>query len=109
MANMNRTLGALLSDARIAPIADKAIWKRDLSQEEMWHKTLAQLKEEQFGGELAQGFDRLFAAVEKGNLSLAHATASDIMSIVIAANVQKNGCLIPSCNVNIPLITTQAS
>lgn len=66
MADMNRTLGALLSDVRIAPIADKAIWKRDLSKEDMWHKTLAQLHEDHFGGELAQGFDRLFAAVETG-------------------------------------------
>lgn len=66
MADMNRTLGEILSDARIAPIADKAIWKMDLSKEEMWHKTLAQLREEHFGGELAQGFDRLFAAADSG-------------------------------------------
>ena len=56
------TLGELLSDPRIAKIADQAIRKWDLSQEEMWHKTLEQLRAEHFGGNLELGFDRLFAA-----------------------------------------------
>ena len=67
MANESMTLGALLSDPRIAPIAQQAIWKMDLPREELWNRTLAQLREEHFGGELSQGFDRLFAAADSGD------------------------------------------
>ena len=66
MLNENITLGELLSDPRIAPIAADAIRGRDLSREELWHKSLRQLREERFGGGLAAGFERLFAAAEGG-------------------------------------------
>ena len=63
----DRTLGELLSDPRIAPVAADAIRDMDLSKEEMWNKTLNQLKDEHFGGGLSAGFSRLFAAAESGN------------------------------------------
>lgn len=66
MADMSLTLGEILSDPRIRPIAPDAIRARNLSGEEMWHKTLEQLKKEHFGGDLSAGFDRLFAAAESG-------------------------------------------
>ena len=61
---MEKTLGELLSDERISLIAPDAIRKWDLSKEEMWHKTLSQLRAEHFGGELSEGFERLFSAAE---------------------------------------------
>ncbi|MBQ6174199.1 MAG: alpha/beta hydrolase [Clostridia bacterium] len=64
--DMNKTLGECLSDPRIAPIAGDAIRCMDLKSEPMWDKTLLQLREEHFGGDLARGFDRLFAAAEAG-------------------------------------------
>ena len=67
MADMSLTLGEILSDPRIRPIAPDAIRARNLSGEEMWHKTLEQLKKEHFGGDLSAGFDRLFAAAESGS------------------------------------------
>ncbi len=63
---MERTLGEILSDSRISLIAPDAIKKWDLTGEDMWNKTLAQLREEHFGGELREGFERLFAAAETG-------------------------------------------
>ena len=63
---MERTLGEILSDPKISRIAPDAIRKWDLSKEEMWNKTLSQLKADHFGGELREGFDRLFAAAETG-------------------------------------------
>lgn len=66
MINMNDTLGEYLSDPRLEPIADKAIWKLDLTKEPMWNKTLGELWLERFGGEVAQGLDRLFAAERTG-------------------------------------------
>ena len=63
---MERTLGEILSDPKISRIAPDAIRKWDLSKEEMWNKTLSQLREDHFGGELREGFDRLFAAAETG-------------------------------------------
>ena len=63
---MEKTLGAILSDPKIGRIAPDAIRKRDLTKEEMWNKTLAQLWEEHFGGGLREGFERLFAAAETG-------------------------------------------
>ena len=63
---MERTLGEILSDERISRIAPDAIRKWDLSKEEMWNKTLSQLRADHFGGELREGFDRLFAAAETG-------------------------------------------
>ncbi len=63
---MERTLGELLSDPKISLIAPDAIRKWDLSKEDMWNKTLSQLREEHFGGEIREGFERLFAAAETG-------------------------------------------
>ena len=63
---MERTLGEILSDPKIRPIAPDAIRKRDLAKEEMWGKTLSQLRAEHFGGELREGLDRLFAAADTG-------------------------------------------
>ena len=64
---MERTLGEILSDDRIRLIAQDAVRKWDLSREEMWNKTLSRLKEEHFGGQLREGFERLFAAAETGD------------------------------------------
>ena len=64
---MERTLGEILSDPKISRIAPDAIRKRDLSKEEMWTKTLSQLRADHFGGELREGFERLFAAAETGD------------------------------------------
>ena len=63
---MPKTLGEILSDPRIAKIAPDAIRNWDLSGEKFWNRTLEQLKEEYFSGELKEGFDRLFAAAESG-------------------------------------------
>ena len=62
-----KTLGELLRDPRIAPIASDAITNMDLSKEDMWNKSLAQLREEHFGGNLTAGFQRLFTAAETGS------------------------------------------
>ena len=62
-----KTLGKLLRDPRIAPIASDAITNMDLSKEDMWNKSLAQLREEHFGGNLTAGFQRLFTAAETGS------------------------------------------
>ena len=66
MADMFLTLGEVLNDPRIRKIAPDAIRAMDLSKDEIWGKTLEQLKQEHFGGDLAAGFDRLFAAAESG-------------------------------------------
>ena len=63
----NSTLGEVLSDPRIAPIAADAIRERDLSKEELWDKTLLQLKAEQiFAGEIGKGIRRLYQAADTG-------------------------------------------
>ena len=63
----NRTLGELLSDPRISPIAGDAIRNRDLKSEPLWDKTPAQLKEEHFfTGEIAAGIRRLYEAAGSG-------------------------------------------
>ncbi len=66
MTSMNRKLSEILGDPRIRLIAADAIRKKDISQDDIWDKTLAQLREIQFGGNLQRGFDRLFAAAESG-------------------------------------------
>ena len=66
MLDENRTLGECLSDPRIRPIAPDAVRNRDLSAEPMWGKSLRQLREEHFGGGLARGFERLYAAAQSG-------------------------------------------
>ena len=63
---MEKTLGQWLTDERIAKIASDAIRDWDLSKEEMWNKTLTQLREEHFGGEIREGLERLYAAADSG-------------------------------------------
>ena len=63
---MEKTLGQWLTDERIAKIAPDAIREWDLSKEEMWNKTLTQLREEHFGGEIREGLERLYAAADSG-------------------------------------------
>ena len=68
MAIESRTLGELLMDPRIRPIAEDAIRNRDLSREEVWNKTPGQLRDEHFFfGEVDKGFRRLFEAAETGD------------------------------------------
>ena len=68
MSVKNRTLGELLSDPRIRPVAADAIRNRDLSGEDLWNMTPAQLKEEHvFYGDVAAGFQRLFDAADTGD------------------------------------------
>ncbi len=68
MSYENTSLGALLSDPRIAPIASDAIRKRDLSAEPVWDMTLSRLKDEGFfSGDIARGFDRLYRAADAGD------------------------------------------
>ena len=67
MIEETKTLGELLSDPRIRPIAADAIRDMDLTQDAMWNKTLKELREEQFGGNLNAGFSRLYEAAESGN------------------------------------------
>ena len=66
MIDEKKTLGELLTDPLIGRIAPDAIRFMDLSKEAMWGKSLAQLREEHFGGDLAAGFDRLFQAARTG-------------------------------------------
>ena len=64
MIDTNKTLGEILSDKRIAKIAPDAIRNLDLSQQELWNKTLTQLKQDHFGGDLTAGFETLFRTAE---------------------------------------------
>ena len=67
MAHEQDTLGTLLSDPRIAPIANDAIRNRALRAEPLWNMTLSQLKREHsFTGEIARGIDRLYRAADTG-------------------------------------------
>ena len=66
MIDERKTLEELLTDPLIAKIAPDAIRYMDLSKEAMWGKSLAQLREEHFGGDLSAGFDRLFRAAGTG-------------------------------------------
>lgn len=67
MSCENMTLGALLSDKRIAPIAADAIRKWDLSAEPLWNCTLEQIKREHFVNcEIARGIERLYRAADTG-------------------------------------------
>ena len=55
MTYENCTLGSLLSVPEISRIAKDAIRNRDLSQEDLWNKTLKQLREEHiFSGNIMQ-------------------------------------------------------
>ena len=66
MIDERKTLKELLTDPLIGKIAPDAIRFMDLSKEELWEKSLAQLRKEYFGGDLAAGFDRLFEAARSG-------------------------------------------
>ena len=66
MIDEKKTLGELLSDPLIGQIAPDAIRNMDLSKEEMWNKSLLQLREDHFGGNLTAGFETLFAAARRG-------------------------------------------
>ena len=67
MTMENRTLGEVLSDPRIRPIAPDAIRYRDLSTEELWNKTLAQIREEHFfSSDIGRGVQRLYRAADTG-------------------------------------------
>lgn len=67
MIDDRKTLGAYLSDPRIRQIAPDAIRNRDLSKEEVWNKTLPELRaEEFFGSDIRRGLERLFRAAEGG-------------------------------------------
>lgn len=56
----NRTLGSILEDPIIAEIAPDAIKDYGIEKQEMYHKTLKQLHEEHFGGNITRGLQRLF-------------------------------------------------
>ena len=66
MIDERKTLGEILSDPLIARIAPDAIRRMDLRQDEKWGKTLAQLRQDCFGGDLAAGFETLFQAAKSG-------------------------------------------
>lgn len=66
MIDMNKTLGELLEDSRIRPIAKDAIRDLDLTKDAKYRMTLRQLWDLPFGGHLQEGFDRLFRAAETG-------------------------------------------
>ena len=68
MIDERKTLGELLSDPRIRKIAPDAIRNRDLSREEVWNKTPAQLQDEHFFfGDIGRGFQRLYDAADTGD------------------------------------------
>jgi acetyl esterase/lipase len=66
MIDERKTLKELLTDPLIARIAPDAIRFMDLSKEDLWEKSLEQLRKECFGGDLAAGFERLFEAARSG-------------------------------------------
>ena len=64
---MNKTIGELLSDPRIARIAPDAIRGRDLPHDPLWGKTLTEIRDEQLlTGDIAPGFERLYRAADSG-------------------------------------------
>ena len=67
MIDERKTLKELLTDPLIAKIAPDAIRFMDLSKEDLWEKSLEQLRKECFGGDLAAGFERLFEAARSVN------------------------------------------
>ncbi|MBR3642885.1 MAG: hypothetical protein IKN57_05190, partial [Parasporobacterium sp.] len=86
MIDERKTLRELLCDPRISRIAPDAIKNMDLSKEEMWNKSLKQLKEEHFGGGIRPGFERLFEAAESGEWYFPLYTDDEIKE-----DVSKNG------------------
>ena len=67
MIDERKTLGELLSDSLIEKIAPDAIRYMDLSKDEKWGNSLAELRAEHFGGDLTAGFETLFRAAQSGN------------------------------------------
>ncbi len=63
---MDKTLGSLLEDPRIAEIAPDAISKWDLSKEEFYHWTLREIDERNGWHSLEPGFAKLFEAADTG-------------------------------------------
>ena len=57
MIRSGSTLGELLSDAKIAPVAKDAIRGRDLKREDVWSMPLARLREGYFASDLEAGFE----------------------------------------------------
>ena len=67
MQTEERTLGELLSEPSIAKIAPEAIRERDLAKEEIWNKTIRQIREEHiFAGKVGDGLCRLLDAAATG-------------------------------------------
>ena len=68
MAFEKSTLGSLLSDPRIRPVAADAIRRRDLSREDAWDKTLEEIRKEHFfTSDIGKGMERLYAAADTGD------------------------------------------
>ena len=63
---MEKTLGELLSDPRIAKIAPDAIKKWDLSKEPAWNKTPEEIRAGYFSSDISKGMKRLYEAAETG-------------------------------------------
>ncbi len=62
----DKTLGQLLEDPRIAPIAPEAISKWDLPKEEFYRWTLREIADRMGWRNLESGFIRLFEAADRG-------------------------------------------
>ena len=68
MAFENKTLGELLDDPRIRPIAPDAIRRRDLRNEDAWNMTLGEIHSQQFfTSDIGRGMERLYAAADSGS------------------------------------------
>lgn len=67
MTDLNRTLHSLLTDPQIAIVGKDAIKNMDMTAMPEYEKTLAQLRDDHFAGNLQIGFDRLFRAAATGD------------------------------------------
>ena len=67
MIDERKTLGELLTDPLIGKIAPDAIRNMDLTKDEKWGKSLIQLREDCFGGDLTAGFETLYRAARSGH------------------------------------------
>ena len=63
---MEKTLGELLSDPRIEKIVQDAICKRDLTKEDVWNKTLQEIRDHFFRSDIGRGMKRLYQAANTG-------------------------------------------
>lgn len=78
MINEQDTLGTLLSDPRIAPVAADAVRNRDLRAEPLWNMSLRRLREERFfSGGIAGGLERLYRAADEGDWHFPLYTAAE--------------------------------